>query len=752
MIASPRLLPCLLVLFLVQLPARSAAQSLNPGGGSAPSAGGMSFGTGSGALGAGTAAEVAPKLSPESREFAELIYRTIAPNSTPTEIGNTAVSLWMIGRLQVALHLMGKAVADDPTDVDNQCNYAAMLTMSGGSKLAISALELLARKYPQNSTILNNLGQAYYLADDEEKAQQTLTRALAVAPGHPQAAATQSAIATAHGNTAQAVALAKQAVQRSLSRDKLNDLRKLRYKLTLDDMKSYRPSDPDPLGLKNFVHPEFPRDAVEQARMGKEWKAFYADLASRIQSLSQQRNALMAPMQAAAAAQAMAAFAQLQSGQMPSAPTKGGTTTQTAFGTITVEEKAPPVHPYAQRAQLMLSLLEKDSGAKYRLEQAKKALDACIAEGGRMIREEYTPAHDRLIRRDANQVGQGRPNEDLCGAFISLANTTLSKWSTDRATLFDAYLRELRLKLSEEIYWQQFVQPRDEFRLTLLNTQIEWLSAYYATGIGTDGTIRDDRAMVPVEVDPSCPLERPAPRKIRLANFNDTHCQYHSELNLPLGSIVTDCEKMVSSLGVGPVKLGLTQDMDQGTDFVDSFVSCNVEVSAGKSAKVDVGPLSVEVGAEAGLGVEIGRNGIQDVYVTGKVEASAGPASSSIEGRVSVMDGTASASTDVGLTASASSDVKVGGVDVEVGASAGVSGHADSDGSRSTSATVKAGASVDDAGGVGAEGSVTNATASDGSSESYATGKVSGSAADTFEAGAEMRMSLMSGGESAGIL
>ncbi len=636
----PRFLLCILALAVALYPLRGSAQTLGPGGGSAAPSG---FSASAGSLGAGTAATVAAKLSPESREFAELIYRTLAPAHSPAEIGNTAVSLWMIGRLQVALHLMGKAVAADPANLDNQCNYAAMLTMSGGAKLAISTLEQLARKYPQNSTVLNNLGQAYYLADDEEKARQTLTRALAVAPGHPQAAATQSQIAAAHGDTAQAVALAKQAVQRSLSPDKLNTLRKLRYKLTLDDMKSYRPSDPDPLGLKNFVHPEFPRDAVEQARMGREWKAFYADIAARVESLSQQRNALMAPMQAAAAAQAMAAFTQLQSGQLPSAPAKAGTTTKTAFGTITVEAKASPVHPFAQRAQLMLSLLEKDSGAKYRLEQAKKALDACIAEGGRMIREEYTPAHDRLVRRDANQVGEGLPNEDLCDAFISLANTTLSKWRAERATLFDAYLRELRLKMSEEIYWRQFVQPRDEFRLTVLNAQIQWLSAYYTTGIGTDGTIRDDRAMVPVEVSPSCPLERPTPGKISLANFNDTHCQYHSELNLPLGSIVIDCEKIVSSLGVGPVKLGLTQDMDQGADFVDNFVSCNVEVSVGKSAGVDVGPVSVEVGVEGGLGVEIGRNGIQDVYVTGKVEASAGPASAGAQVRASLMSGSTSA-------------------------------------------------------------------------------------------------------------
>lgn len=130
---------------------------------------------------------------------------------------------------------------------------------------------------------------------------------------------------------------------------------------------------------------------------------------------------------------------------------------------------------------------------------------------------------------------------------------------------------------------------------------------------------------------------------MKLANFNDGHCQYHAELNLGIGSIVTSCDKMVSTLGVGPVKLGLNQDMAQGTDFYDSFVKCNVEVSVGKSAGANAGPVSVEVGAEAGLGVEIGRGGVEDVYVTGKVEASGmNVVGSGAEGRMSWVSGSSS--------------------------------------------------------------------------------------------------------------
>ncbi|MBL9215671.1 MAG: tetratricopeptide repeat protein [Opitutaceae bacterium] len=638
-----------LTLVTVLPPSRGLAQGLGSGSGStpartaAPAAG----------FGPGPAASVAPKLDPEARKLAEEIHRTLAPTHSPAEIGNTAVGLWMVGRLQVALHLMGKAVAADPANPDNQCNYAAMLTMSGGAELAIPLLEKLAQRYPQNSTVLNNLGQAYYQAGQEDEAEPQLARALAVAPAHPQAAATAAQIARAKGNTDQAAALAKQAVQRSLSRDKLNDLRKLRAKLTLDDLKAYRPADPDPLGLKAFTHPEFPRTAAEEARTRREWKAFYADLASRTEAVMKQRHALAAPRQAAAAAQAQAALAQLQSGQMPTAqgPSAANTTRTSAFSLSTgtpdadsAKSAEKTIRPRARRAELMLKLLREDNGAKFRLQQAKQALDARTAQVRQLIRTEYGPAYDKIEKRQAHQVGEGLANQSFCDEFTSLADRYLAQWSDQRAELFDAYLHQLRLKLSEEVYWKQFVQSKDDFRLTVLDAQIEWLAAYHATGVSTDGTIRDDRGMIPLQVDEECLRQKSAPRNLRLAHFNDVHCQYHSELNLGIGSIVTDCDKMVSTLGVGPVQLGLSQDMAQGTDFVDSFVSCNVEISAGKSAGVDVGPISVEVGAEGGLGVEIGRDGIQDIYVTGKVEATVADAvGSGVEGRMSLMSGSSSA-------------------------------------------------------------------------------------------------------------
>ena len=593
-------------------------------------------------FGAETATAVGAHLSAESKEFAGQIYGELSPTTSPAAMGNVAVGLWMTGRLQVALQLMGRAIAADPANTDNQCNYAAMLTMSGGASQAVPVLEQLAQKFPDNPTVLNNLGQAYYLAGDEEKSEKALGRALAVAPGHPQAAATQSQIAEGKGDQAQAVALAKQAVQRGVTQDKLNRLRKLGYKLALADMQASRPDDPDPLGLHHFIHPPFPTNAVEENRTRREWAAFYQEVQGRVEALQKQLNTLQAPAIAAANAQALAALEQIRSGNLGGGATPAsGSTTSVGVGQIQAGEAASGttttmVRPFARKAKLMLDLLDKDGGAKLRLKRSKDALAGFVAQNQQLVETEYRPERDKLIRWEANQTGEGQANASLCDQFVALADKYLAKWSDGRETLYNDYLHQLRLKLSEEVYWQQFLQPRDEFKLTVIKAQIEWLGAFMASGIRTDGDMG-------IRVDESCLRQKQAPRGGKLANFNDVHCQYHSELNLGIGSIITDCDRMVSTLGVGPVKLGLNQDMGQGTDFRDSFVSCTVEVTAGKSAGAHVGPVSIEVGAEAGVGVEIGRNGVEDVYVTGKLEAEVmNVAGSGAEGRMSLISGSSS--------------------------------------------------------------------------------------------------------------
>jgi tetratricopeptide (TPR) repeat protein len=539
---------------------------------------------------------VSSHIKPASRELAEKVFGQLKSDGlSPAAIGNAATGLWVMGRVEIALYVMGKALALDPANTDNQNNYAAMLSMSGGEPLAIPLLDRLDRQFPRNSTIQNNLGQAWFNLGDIEKAERFLDEAIRIYALHPQANFTRSFIEESRGNKDKAVEYAKRAARYSLSLDKENRLRKLGYKLTGNDVRDLARPDPDPLGLSAFKHPAFPKTAGEEIVARREWAAFAGEAAARIEALTRQLQAVKPLNKAAQAAMAAQAFY-----------TGGKAAAATGQGAPEV------VQPLARRAKLMMALAEKDEGMKFRLDKSLADLKA-HHKNMQPAHAAYEAAYQALIRKEAAQTGEGRANKDFCAEHSALASQYLANWNAGHEQLLDEYLQQLRLKLNEELYWQQFTKSPEDFAAAQIQYRIKWLAALVSVPYAEIGGVKTRE---------ECFTGPPAGKGGggKLAQFNDLHCAYHSELNLVLGKITSDCNKMTTELGVGFLKLGLKQDMDKNS-FSDQFVSCNVEVSAGKGADVKLGPLSVGVGAEAGIGIEIGRNGVQDLYLTGSVGA-----------------------------------------------------------------------------------------------------------------------------------
>ncbi|HYE56416.1 MAG TPA: tetratricopeptide repeat protein [Chitinophagaceae bacterium] len=109
----------------------------------------------------------------------------MAQSSTPSmpdmlmSINTTsATGLWLKGKTDMAVYLMGKATAADPYNTDNVNNYASFLTMTSAEEAALPLLQKLNRQFPRNSTILNNIGQAWFGLGDLDKAMKYLDSAV----------------------------------------------------------------------------------------------------------------------------------------------------------------------------------------------------------------------------------------------------------------------------------------------------------------------------------------------------------------------------------------------------------------------------------------------------------------------------------------------------------------------------------------------------------------------------------------------
>jgi len=104
------------------------------------------------------------KLIPvvERTEALNIYNESKAKYKSTAVVANAASSCWMLGHWEKALFIMGKVCIDDMSDADNLNNYAAFLIMTGGEQAALPILEYLNEKYPDNSTVLNNIGQAWF--------------------------------------------------------------------------------------------------------------------------------------------------------------------------------------------------------------------------------------------------------------------------------------------------------------------------------------------------------------------------------------------------------------------------------------------------------------------------------------------------------------------------------------------------------------------------------------------------------------
>lgn len=541
----------------------------------------------------GAHTKVTTRITSASKSKGEEIYKLIKTQyNSPTATGNSAAGLWMMGKSELALYLMGRACLDNPTHGGNLNNYAAMLSMNGGEQLAIPVLELLNKRYPGNTTILNNIGQAWFGLGEIDKANNYLESAIRIYAYHPQANFTKSFIEESKGQQATAVEAARRSIKKTFTPEKQSRLNNLGYELKGDDLSWDQPMPQDPLGLEGFNSPEYPGSVIASERLEKEWDAFKEKCQAEINSLQNTQKTLEAKMVDANTKRIQLVLKAGNEGSMVS-----------------------PLPPFAPKAFVKLKYLIEGPDGHIEVSFQKKAtaVAQAMTEAGKL--ETNLEAELKAIdEKYEDQFGEGKPNpmETVCrleneakNKFLSAANPLLQEAYTD-------YLNFLRRMISDETYYYQYTMWPEEFEVAKVSAKIRWLS-----------TIRDQKPMFQNKSSWCQPVGPEQLKPFKLAAFDDVACKYHSQFKTVVGSITTDCGRMTTQLDLKFLKLGLKQDMDKNT-FGDQFMSCSVEIGAGTSAGVDAGPLKAEASIGGSMAAEFDRTGLKDVIVKATASVSAG--------------------------------------------------------------------------------------------------------------------------------
>lgn len=219
------------------------------------------------------------KLIPaaEKTEALKIYSETKAKYNSVVENGNAATGCWIYGHWEKALWLAGKACLDSMADPDILNNYCAFLTMIGAEHAAIPILKYLNNKYPKNSTVLNNIGQAWLGLGDMTNAKINLESATALFPSHSTANLTLSTIYLYEADSARAIAAMRRSLRNCFTIEKAAELESLGAELDDDDIEfDYPMEDDDPLGFGPFfdVFPYVPGSIGETPKAQMEWEAF----------------------------------------------------------------------------------------------------------------------------------------------------------------------------------------------------------------------------------------------------------------------------------------------------------------------------------------------------------------------------------------------------------------------------------------------------------------------------------------------
>ena len=538
--------------------------------------------------------KAATLLKPDVKNMADKIYTYIKSKSkNSAEAGTMATGLWIAGKLLIAYYTLGKICADDPTNTDNLSNYGSMLSLLGAQQLAIPILNNLNTKFPQNSTLLNNLGQAWFGLGDIAKADKYLDSAIRIYAYHPQATFTKSFIEESKGNTTEAVNLVKISILHSYSKEKEDRLRKMGHKLTAKEVSLPKNKKADPLNLGGFAAPPFPMSVDQCIAIEPVWEAYR-------QQLKEQAAALKPRLEAA--------------WQLTNDMHQKRSNENIAMVKASVNAGSP---------QGVLTMVPMHAGAAYlKQNEVLDAYNRKMAEFGSktsaffsgtavQLKREYDAAMEKLREEDNEQTGEGLPNKDFCPKYKGVSDQYLAAYNGVIESFYKELLNIRKIYLNEMTHWQMYSEWPEKFEAHKLEAKIAWLGALSAESPFSFESITTYKCANP-----------PIGKTGKLSKFDDVACPYNDTMDLKIIKFINNCSRMTSEFDF--MFLGYVRKDDFERAEGDTYISSTYKISAEAGKDVKAGPLKMEAKVGAGIEFEFGQQGLEDVTLIGEVKVGAG--------------------------------------------------------------------------------------------------------------------------------
>ncbi|MBZ5526476.1 MAG: hypothetical protein LAN71_01040 [Acidobacteriia bacterium] len=529
---------------------------------------------------------VQKKIASKKRTLAEQIYHALKEKypASAKEVAASANGLWISRQTEMALWMMGKAVLED-ANPDNLNNYGAFLVMSGGEQLALPLLMKLNQQFPDNSTILNNIGQAWFGLGDLEQSKKYLDQASRFFAVHSQANYTEALIEEAKGNKPAAIAAIRNSLRESYSQEREAELQRLGRSLSSEELHAAFHMPQDPLGLHKFMVPRYPHKMEEVKPLEKEWDSFHAAVSAEASTIYEQIRRLQpkAELGEQKNLEALQAAARGQSGG------------------------ALPYSPYARKGQRIVSEATQDFA---RFQRQFAGQQASLNKQLRDLEAGMNGPVDEIVARYAEMPEIEGMDDAECAEqtpfvnkFLHTANVLMEESNSDMLTGNRRFINETTYGLQYLLDDASFEVAKLEARKSYLDTLLGLTAVPWCADCG-------------VVICPP-PKEVKDPGRFKLADFEDLHCPNRVTFNFIVVSGDFECNKATLKYNAIFIKGEQVDDLNTG-----KTLRGNMEIMISTAfAELPAGPLKAEAKIGAGVFIEYDNGGVTDVGV--KVEAKA---------------------------------------------------------------------------------------------------------------------------------
>lgn len=134
-----------------------------------------------------------------------IITGVVEKSKNGSVLMEAAITSFMQGHNPAAMGLALKAVQADPQNVNHQNNLAAILSQSGYPEKAIPYLKRLSNQFPSNSTVLHNLGYAWFSLGEIDTARRLFAYAAVRNPNNPETKLCRGVIEELKGDPEKAI-------------------------------------------------------------------------------------------------------------------------------------------------------------------------------------------------------------------------------------------------------------------------------------------------------------------------------------------------------------------------------------------------------------------------------------------------------------------------------------------------------------------------------------------------------------------